>query len=101
MVTNIHGNSNSTRRSSNLADNEKPSISISDVSGSADAGQCSAHLNIGRPSVSDNCGVESVSNDAPAAFPVGSTIVHWMVTDIHGNSNSATQIVNVADNEKP
>ena len=49
---------------------------------------------------SDNCGVATVTNNAPALFPVGTTVVTWTVTDIHGNvTDTATQTVVVVDNE--
>jgi hypothetical protein len=47
---------------------------------------------------SDNCGVNTVANDAPASFPVGLTTVTWRVTDIHGNTNTCVQTVTVTDN---
>ena len=51
------------------------------------------------PVTSDNCGVLSVTNDAPATFPVGITTVTWTVNDIHGNSNTCQQTVTVINNE--
>ena len=49
----------------------------------------------------------SVSNDAPAAFPLGTTTVTWTVTDASGSTNTATQQVTllnaapVADDQNP
>ncbi|MES9851976.1 MAG: HYR domain-containing protein [Candidatus Thiodiazotropha sp. L084R] len=37
----------------------------------------------------------TVSNDAPASFPAGTTVVTWSATDTNGNSSSATQNVTV------
>ncbi|MCG8487333.1 MAG: HYR domain-containing protein, partial [Chromatiales bacterium] len=37
----------------------------------------------------------TVSNDAPASFPAGTTVVTWTATDANGNSSSATQNVTV------
>ncbi|HMA77544.1 MAG TPA: HYR domain-containing protein, partial [Candidatus Paceibacterota bacterium] len=58
--------------------------------------------------VSDNCAVESVSNDynatsslANAVFPVGSTDVIWTVTDASGNTATCLITVVVEDNENP
>jgi len=49
---------------------------------------------LGSPTVSDACDKTlSPSNDAPAAFGLGSTTVTWTVTDDAGLSNSAKQIV--------
>jgi hypothetical protein len=36
-----------------------------------------------------------VTNNAPSSFPLGSTTVIWIVTDIHGNTNTASQTVTV------
>jgi len=56
---------------------------------------------LGNPITSDNCGVASVTNDAPSIFPVGPTVVTWTVTDNSGNTSTATQVVTVVDNNAP
>ncbi len=49
-------------------------------------------VSLGSPTVSDACDSSpSVSNDAPTAFPLGTTTVTWTVTDASSNSNTATQ----------
>jgi hypothetical protein len=61
-----------------------------------DPGQCGRTINfIGTPVTSDNCGVATVTNDHPSNFyPIGTTIVKWIVTDLSGNVNdTATQKV--------
>ncbi len=59
---------------------------------------CSATgASLGTPITSDNCMVASVTNDAPAAFPLGTTTVTWTVTDAYGNMTTGTQIVIVTD----
>ena len=50
---------------------------------------------LGTPHTSDNCGVASVTNNAPAAFAVGTTTVIWRVTDNQGNTATASQTVTV------
>src|SRR5439155_18978794 len=68
----------------------------------ADAGQRYATgLVLGSPITGDNCGVASVTNDAPAQFPVGTTTVHWTVIDTSGHSNTCSQTVTVGDNQPP
>ncbi len=67
-------------------------------------GQCGATLtSIGTPFTSDNCGIASITNDHPSAYyPVGTTIVRWIVKDISGNVNdTATQSITVIDNDLP
>ena len=43
----------------------------------------------------------TVSNNAPAQFPVGDTTVTWTVTDTSGNIATCTQTVTVTDNQDP
>ncbi|TPG44679.1 T9SS type A sorting domain-containing protein [Flavobacterium pectinovorum] len=47
------------------------------------------------PKTSDNCSVASVTNDAPAIFPIGDTTVTWTVKDKSNNTSTAAQIVTV------
>ncbi|TDO25890.1 beta strand repeat-containing protein, partial [Sediminibacterium goheungense] len=54
-----------------------------------------AAVNLGTPTVSDNCGANTPTNNAPSLFPLGTTTVTWSVTDIHGNPATATQQVTV------
>jgi subtilisin-like proprotein convertase family protein len=69
-----------------------------DVLVNAPTGSCFASgVALGVPAVSDNCGVAAISNDAPAVFSVGVTLVNWTVTDTHGNSTTVRQRVNVFD----
>ncbi len=91
-----------------ITDDEKPKITCaSNQAQSTDAGLCKAAVAVSSPATSDNCGVASVSNDynhtsdATDSYPVGSTTVTWMVTDVNGNTNSCTQIIKVTDDEKP
>lgn len=86
-----------------IEDNETPIINCPiDITVSADAGSCNAsNVVLGVPNSDDNCGVASVVNDAPSVFDLGTTIVTWTVTDIHGNSATCEQNVTVEDNEGP
>jgi gliding motility-associated-like protein len=101
-ITDIHGNSNTCQQTVVVTDNELPSITCpANISVNNDPGQCFATVSLGSPVTSDNCGVASVTNNAPATFPVGTTTVIWTVNDIHGNSNTCQQTVTVTDNELP
>ncbi len=59
-----------------------------------------ANLDLGIPTASDNCSVE-VTNDAPAQFPLGATVVVWTATDPAGNMSQANQTVTVIDSTAP
>jgi hypothetical protein len=53
------------------------------------------------PQASDNVGVSSITNDAPAVFPVGETIVTWTAMDAAGLTSTVEQKINVIDTTKP
>ena len=101
-VTDAAGNTAICTQTVTVTDNEDPTITCpADVNVSADAGICEATVSLNLPGTSDNCAVETTSNDAPASFPVGSTIVTWTVTDAAGNTAICTQTVTVTDDEAP
>ncbi|WP_425075138.1 HYR domain-containing protein [Psychroserpens sp. S379A] len=85
-----------------VVDNTAPSIICpSDITIDTDAGLCTASsVNLGTPTTNDNCSV-SFTNDAPAVFPVGTTIVTWTATDGYALTATCTQNVTVEDNENP
>ncbi len=57
---------------------------------------------LGLPTVSDTCdSTPTVSNDAPAKFPLGLTTVTWTAVDHSSNSQTATQNVTVKDTTPP
>ncbi|MEW6042761.1 MAG: HYR domain-containing protein [Thermoproteota archaeon] len=58
-------------------------------------------VNLGEPTVSDNNEIASISNDAPATFPLGETIVTWSAVDVSGNISTDTQKVHIVDTTKP
>jgi hypothetical protein len=53
------------------------------------------------PQASDNVGVSSITNDAPAVFPVGETIVTWTAKDDSENTQTVSQMVTVVDTVPP
>jgi gliding motility-associated-like protein len=54
-------------------------------------------VNLGTPVAFDNCAIDTITNNAPATFALGTTVVTWTVTDISGNSSTATQNVTIVD----
>jgi len=102
-VTDVYGNMATCTQIVTVTDDEDPTITCPpDVSVAADPGECYATgVDLGTPTTGDNCGVDTVGNDAPAEFPVGDTTVTWTVTDLSGNTATCTQIVTVTDGEDP
>ena len=108
VVTDNYGNTNSCDQTITVTDNDPPSITCPlDITHTADAGLCSYTVSPGVPVTTDNCavstvvGVRSDSQLLTDPYPVGVTTIHWVVTDVHGNTNSCDQIVTVTDNEVP
>ncbi len=68
-----------------------------------DLGKCykTGPVSLGTPYVTDNCGIASVTNDAPAVYQKGVNLVTWTVTDKSGNTRTCVQRVTVYDVEKP
>ncbi|MCX6233222.1 MAG: HYR domain-containing protein, partial [Bacteroidetes bacterium] len=102
-VTDNAGNTATCQQLVIVTDNQNPSISCpANVMVNADLGQCYATgVSLGSAVTSDNCGVASVNNNAPATFSVGTTVVTWTVTDYNGNTAQCTQSVIVVDGEIP
>src|SRR6185295_12390397 len=72
-----------------------------DVTVSANAGCTATGVTLGTPVTSDNCGVASVSSNAPSAYPLGTNAVTWTVTDVSGNTSTCVQRVIVRDAINP
>ncbi len=105
QVTDSVGNMATCSFDVTVSDIEDPTITCpADVNANTELNVCtidSANVSLGTPTVSDNCGIASVTNDAPATFPIGTTVVTWTATDIHGNTATCQQNVVVTDNEVP
>ena len=100
-ATDMYGNSDTSTQMITVIDNELPSITIGNIFTANDIGSCGAKVNLGTPLTYDNCGIASVSNDAPSFFPVGTTIVTWTVKDIHAYTVTTIQAITVTDIQKP
>ena len=103
-VTDNSGNSSTAIQSITVTDDENPTISTSSsVSATNDSGQCKATVSLAQPTTGDNCGVSTVTSDAPgnSLYNVGTSTVTWTATDIYGNSSTTTQDVIVTDTESP
>jgi uncharacterized repeat protein (TIGR03803 family) len=68
----------------------------------ADTGLCYATgVALGIPVASAHCGSVTVTSNAPAQFPVGTTVVTWTATDTSGDTNTCSQLVIVRDTQTP
>lgn len=75
------------------------------VTAPSDANRCGAHVIVPKPDIYNPCDeyytVENDSDyaddDASGFYPVGTTEVHWIITDASGNVKNCTQLVIVTD----
>jgi hypothetical protein len=104
-VTDAHGHTATASQIVTVTDNQDPTITApGDIIINNDHSKCYATIeDLGTPATNDNCEVQNVINDVPQnnQFSIGNTIVTWTVTDIHGNTATATQTITVSDNENP
>ncbi|MFN5355655.1 MAG: T9SS type A sorting domain-containing protein, partial [Bacteroidota bacterium] len=98
-VTDANGCTSTTNITVSEADVVFPTITVpADITVGTDAGVCYATVaSLGTPVTSDNCAVVSVTNNAPATYPVGTTTVTWTVVDPAGNTTTANQLVTVTN----
>jgi len=98
-ATDCANNSTSTTTTVTVQDTTAPVITPpADITTEATAVQ--TPVVIGTATATDIFAV-SVTSDAPATFPVGTTVVTWTATDANGNSATATQNVTVVDSTPP
>jgi len=102
-ATDASGNTSTCTFTVAVLDTELPAITCpAPVSVTVNNGGCSAtNVNLGSPTSSDNCGVATVTNSAPASFPVGTNFVTWTVVDNGGNVVTCQQAVIVSDTQPP
>jgi len=85
-----------------INDTEVPTINCPiDVTANADSNCEATSVSLGTPTTNDNCGIASVTNNAPSTYPLGTTPVIWTVTDLAGNSTTCIQNVTIEDTTPP
>jgi len=66
----------------------------------AEANAVNSTVAIGNATATDIFAV-TVTSDAPATYPLGTTVVTWTAVDANGNSSTGTQNVTVVDTTAP
>ena len=101
-VTDGAGNIRTATQVVTVVDTTLPTITApANIVTTTNTGCTATGVVLGTTVTADNCSVASVTNDAPATFPLGTTTVTWTVTDGSGNIRTAIQTVRVNDNVNP
>jgi hypothetical protein len=93
-ATDVNDNVSTCTQTVIVIDNQAPVISCPDTIVRIPVGMtCACDVTLVNPLVSDACGLASVTNNAVSCYAVGTNLVAWTATDVHGNSSSCTQQV--------
>jgi len=97
------GNSASCPQQVTVLDRQPPlATGPEDLVVATDPGERYAEaVELGSPSAIDNCEVADMTNDAPSTFPMGITLVTWIISDASGNTSTSLQRITVEDREPP
>ncbi|WP_205502300.1 HYR domain-containing protein [Rufibacter psychrotolerans] len=102
-VTDANGNqAEPVTQTVTVTDNIKPTLTSvpADVTINACSAVAKERVITSLATATDNC-TYTITNDAPANFPIGQTTVTWTATDATGNTATATQLVTIVDIPKP
>lgn len=106
----VNGNSSTCTQVVQVFDNQNPVLNCpSPLIFGTDPDACGAELIIPSPTASDNCGIQPLSlinnqtftDDASGFYPVGTTVVTWVVRDITNNGATCDVNIVVGDNTPP
>ena len=98
-ATDAAGNSDTAEQKVTVVDTTAPVLTVpADIQ--KEATDVTTPVDLGTASATDIFPV-TVTNDAPAAFALGTTTVTYTATDANGNSSTATQIVTIVDTTAP
>jgi gliding motility-associated-like protein len=96
------GNVTTANQTITIVDTIAPVITVpATVTVAANNGCDATGVFIGDATATDNCTTTTITNDAPAVFPLGTTVVTWIATDASGNADTLTQSVVVEDLTAP
>ena len=100
-ATDVSGNSASTTQTISVIDTTSPIIEISEPFNFEATNQTDNIFELPMIESNDNTQILSITNDAPASFEFGTTIVTWTVVDISDNTSTFEQEVHIIDTTLP
>ena len=100
-ATDAAGNEATATQRVAVLDTTPPTLLAPPAARAEAAGPSTLLADIGEATASDAVGVVLLGSDAPAAYPVGETIVTWTAADAAGNAAQAQQTVTIEDATPP
>lgn len=109
-VTDGSNNTATCAQTITVTDDEMPAFvdcPFINTTATATAGTCDVSLSVVPPATTDNCSVSGVVGERSdglalnSPYPVGVTLLSWVLSDIHGNTSSCKQRVEVYETEPP
>ena len=107
-ATDVGGNHATCSFTVTVRDTQAPTITCpANITAPNTPGQCSASVNPGTATATDNCpgvtvvGARSDGLALNATYPVGTTTITWTARDAAGNQTSCTQTIVVNDTQTP
>ncbi|TDN82410.1 gliding motility-associated-like protein, partial [Salegentibacter sp. 24] len=106
VATDQAGNSTTCNYNVIVTDDEAPVIEEkNDITVNTDSDSCYAIVDFDIPSVTDNCGIDTMELtnglEPGSEFPVGKTNITYTVKDTNGNTATENFTITVIDNEAP
>src|SRR5678815_4822546 len=85
-----------------IRDSDAPVITCPSAFNAGTNTACTYVGAFGTATATDHCDASvTVTNNAPAAFPLGGTTVIWKATDDAGNTATCSQLVTISDDDAP
>ena len=100
-ATDIVGNTSTTEQKVIVVDTTAPNLTIPEDQIVEATSIEETLVEIGEAETYDITGISSISNNAPEAFSLGSTVVTWTSIDNNGNTTTYEQTITVVDTIPP
>src|SRR5678815_3456981 len=101
-ATDDAGNTATCSQLVTISDDDAPVITCPVAFNAGTNTACTYVGGFGTATATDHCDASvTISNNAPAAFPLGGTTVIWTATDDAGNTATCSQLVTISDDDAP
>jgi hypothetical protein len=101
-ATDDAGNTATCSQLVTISDDDAPVITCPAPFNAGTNTACTYVGTFGTATATDHCDASvTVTNNAPAAFPLGGTTVIWTATDDAGNTATCSQLVTISDDDAP